>query len=131
MKTVGLDKVLYVDTDCLKIRRKDMFKLSRYLDEHKLGALKIESEFKKFSIYGAKYYITEIEKKIKGVPLKAEYLGDYKYRYTQFAKQPSHLRAQITRFFITRPTDKVVKPFYDKGIVSKDGTVKPFNLSTS
>ena len=131
MELVGLSKVLYVDTDSLKIRRKDMLKLARYMDENKLGSLKIESEFTKFSIYGAKYYITDKERKIKGVPLKAEYLGDYKYRYTQFAKQPTHLRAQITRFFITRPTDKVVKPFYDKGVVSKDGTVKPFNLSNS
>lgn len=131
MKLIGLSDVLYVDTDSIKIKRKHLYKLSKYLDDHKLGALKIESEFKKFSIYGAKYYITDKEKKIKGVPLKAEYLGDYKYRYTQFAKQPTHLREQITRFYITSPVEKKVLPYYDKGEVDDAGKVTPFHLPLS
>ena len=129
MKCVGLDKVLYVDTDSLKIRKKHIGKLSKYLNEYELGGLKQEYEFRKFAIHGAKYYITEKSRKIKGIPLKAEYLGDNKYRYTLFTKQPTHLRAQITRFFITRPVEKTVNPYYDKGKVSKEGIVTPFNLS--
>lgn len=128
MQAVGLDKVLYVDTDSLKIRKKDIDKLAAYIHPYRLGALKIEDEFRKFSIYGAKYYITEKRKKIKGVPLKAEYLGDYKYKYTEFLKQTTHLRAEVTRFFITNPIIKKVSPYYDKGKVLKGGKVVPFTF---
>lgn len=129
MELVGLDKVLYVDTDSIKIRKADMSKLEKYIDAVKVGKLKIEDEFRHFSIYGAKYYITEKGKKIKGIPLKAEYLGDKKYKYTQFAKQTTHLRASVTRFFITEPVIKRVPSRYDKGKVLKGGKVIPFNVT--
>lgn len=131
METVGLDRVLYVDTDSIKIRKEDLPKLAKYIDPVRLGKLKIEDEFTEFSIYGAKYYITEKGKKIKGIPLKAEYLGDKKYRYTQFGKQTTHLRASVTRFFITKSVTKSVPSYYDKGKVLKDGRVIPLDITSS
>lgn len=130
MEIVGLDKVLYVDTDSIRLRKKDIGKLKKFIHPYRLGALKIEEEFEHFSIYGAKYYITEKVKKIRGVPLKAEYLGDNRYKFTQFSRQPTHLRAEVTRFFITEDIIKEVPPFYNKGRVLKDGTVVPFNLTS-
>lgn len=128
MKQVGIDNVLYTDTDSLKIRTKHLPKLKKYIHPYKLGMLKIEDRFKEFEIYGAKYYRTEKELKIKGVPHNAKKIGKYKYQYTSFLKQSTHLRAQVTRFSITQQVVKVVKPFYNKGIVLKSGRIIPITF---
>jgi len=129
MKTVGINNVLYTDTDSLKIRTKHLPKLKKFIDPYKLGMLKIEDRFKMFEIYGAKHYRTEKELRIKGVPDSAEKIGKYKYKYTSFLKQASHLRAQVTRYSITQPMIKVVEPFYDKGIVLKSGRIVPIRFN--
>lgn len=128
MQKVGLENVLYCDTDSLKIKAKFLPLLSDDLDEHKLGKLKIEARTKHLSIFGAKYYITEKAKKIKGVPAKAEQIGQYVYKYIQFQGQHQHLRDQVTRFFITREVTKTVKPYYDKGVVLDSGVIIPFHF---
>ncbi|GAH20712.1 unnamed protein product, partial [marine sediment metagenome] len=100
MKTVGLDNFIYCDTDSLIIREKHLPKLKKYLHKYRLGGLKIQYRFKTLSINGAKYYTMGDIKKIKGIPTKAQYLGDYKYEYVQFLRQDSHLRLQVTRYFV-------------------------------
>jgi hypothetical protein len=128
MKTVGIDNFIYCDTDSLIIRRKHLPKLKRYLHKYRLGGLKEEYNFTDLTINGAKYYTMGDIKKIKGVPEKAHYLGDYKYEYTQFLRQDSHLRLQVTRFFVTQKVIKRVEPFYDKGKVLPDGRIERFVL---
>lgn len=129
MKKVGIDKVLYCDTDSLKIRKRDMQPLKSLIHPYKLGKLKIEDEFTKFIINGAKNYETEHTKRMKGVPSTAKQIDDYTYSYTEFMKQATHLRAEVTRFFITKPIIKVVKPFYNKGKVLPNGKIIPIVLS--
>lgn len=131
MEQIGLDKVLYCDTDSVKIRTADIGPVNKQLDEHKLGALKIEDRFEVFNIWGAKYYDMNNISKIKGIPKRAEKIGDYTYRYTQFMRQPTHLREQITRFLIARPVTKVVQPFYDKGEILPSGRIIPLHLEPS
>lgn len=126
MKKVGVENVLYTDTDSLKIHSQYLPKLKRYISPYTLGKLKIEDRFSEFEILGAKHYRTNHELRIKGVPDSAVKVGKYKYKYTSFMKQATHLRSQITRFYITKPMIKTVEPFYDKGIVLPDGTIKPF-----
>jgi arsenate reductase-like glutaredoxin family protein len=126
IKQVGYENLLYCDTDSLKIDEKHLDNLKNKLHPEKLGGLKIEGRFNKFKILGAKYYFTDEKRVIKGVPDKAESLGNYKYAYTQFFKQPTHLRAKVTRFFITEPTIKCNEPFYDKGEVLPNGKIVPF-----
>lgn len=129
MKVVGLDNCIYCDTDSLIIRKNQLYKLKQYLHKYQLGGLKEQYSFKDLTINGAKYYTMGTIKKIKGVPEKAHYLGDYKYEYTQFLRQDSHLRLKVTRYFITRPIVKKVEPFYDKGKVLPDGRIERFTLA--
>lgn len=125
IQKVGVGNMLYCDTDSLKIATKHLPKLRGFIDEHKQGFLKVEDRFSDFTICGAKYYMTEHETKIKGVPDTAVKVGDYKYQYTTFLKQASHLRSEVTRYYITKPTLKEVKPHYDKGTVLEDGRIVP------
>jgi hypothetical protein len=129
MKLVGVEKVLYCDTDSLKILDSDKEPLAKFIHPYKLGFLKIEELFEYFTIDGAKNYRTERIKRIKGVPTNAQQTDEYTYSYMSFMKQASHLRAQVTRYAIVKPEIKVVKPYYDKGKVLADGTIIPFTLS--
>ncbi|GAI59174.1 unnamed protein product, partial [marine sediment metagenome] len=104
-------------------------KLEQYLDKYRLGGLKEQYKFTDLTINGAKYYTMGDIKKIKGVPEKAHYLGDYKYEYTQFLRQDSHLRLGVTRYFVTKEIVKKVEPFYDKGKVLPEGRIERFTLS--
>lgn len=129
IEDVGLSHVLYCDTDSIKIRKSDLPFLSYPVDDLKIGALKIDDEFDEFNILGAKSYITEKERVLKGVPHSAEMIEDKVFAYTAFLKQASHMKREITRYFITSDTIKVLKTEYDKGLVDKQGNVTPYRLS--
>lgn len=128
-ETVGLDKVIYCDTDSLMIRSKDKGPLMPLVDKYRLGALDFKKESSTLDIMGAKSYMTENMKKIKGIPKNAKQIGDYTYRYTTFFKQATHLNQRVTRSFLTRKTVKDVTPKYDKGVIQKNGSITPFLLS--
>lgn len=128
MKEVGLNNVLYVDTDSLKIRQKHRKYLADYIDENRIGGLKIEEKFKRFVIHAPKDYETEKHVIMKGVPSRAELTPEGAYKYIGFLKQDSHLRNQITRYFITKEVTKTLKREYNKGIVLDSGKVIPFKV---
>lgn len=128
MESLGYDKVLYCDTDSLKIRQQYLPLLSDMIHKTQLGALKIEDEFDEFEIYGPKSYRTEHYKRIKGIPSKAEMLPDGTFKYMSFLKQPTHMRREIMRSYIIKPVVKVLNPHYDKGVVLPSGNIRPLSL---
>lgn len=129
IKDIGIEKVLYCDTDSIKIRKRDLRFVQHPIDNFMLGALKVEDEFKQFTIHGPKDYETEKECRIKGVPRHATKISDNKFQYTNFPRQDTHLRKKITRYFITEPMIKELNRTYTKGQVDETGRVTPFELS--
>lgn len=130
IEDIGVDKVFYCDTDSIKIRKKDLKYLDYPLHDTNLGALKVEEETNKLFILGPKSYITEKQRKIKGVPMKARKVGKFKYRYTEFLRQASHMEKQVTRYYLIKHTVKKASPGYDKGTVNRDGTITPFRIES-
>jgi hypothetical protein len=128
MLQAGLNNVLYVDTDSMKLRKKHCKYVADYMDESRLGGLKVEDTFYTLKIFGPKDYETELHKVMKGVPKRAEKIGDNKYSYVGFLKQDSHLRKEVTRYFITQEVEKTLKREYNKGIVLPNGKVIPFKI---
>jgi len=126
---IGIQRVLYCDTDSIKIRKKDLKYLTYEIDSAKLGALKIEDTFKTLEISGAKHYETEKERVVKGVPLNAKRINHNTWEYLSFPGQDTHLRQKVTRYFIVQPVKKVMKRNYDKGQVLPNGKVRPFHFS--
>lgn len=129
MSLVGIENMLYCDTDSLKIRKSAIGPIKHLIHETNLGALKIEEEYNRFLIIGAKAYITDKKMTIKGVPKRARKHKGYKWSYTQFYNQSTHLRQEVTRFFLTKKVTKILRSKYDKGIVGKDRRVRPFIFS--
>lgn len=127
---VGFDKVLYTDTDSLKIRKKDLAPVSDLLNDSELGMLGIKEETNQLDIMGAKAYKTEKSMKMKGVPQSAKKLERYRYQYFTFFNQTTHLNKGVNRYYLTRPTIKDVTPKYDKGEITKGGKIIPFQLQS-
>jgi hypothetical protein len=128
MRAMGRSKVLYCDTDSVKIYKSDLKQVRHKIDPQELGALKLEEEYSYLQIVGPKFYITDKERKIKGIPARSKEVEHLVYSYTSFPRQATHLRKGIVDYFETRTVNKRLKISYDKGIVTPSGRVEPFRF---
>ena len=122
----GSDRVLYCDTDCIKIRSSDLPYVDYPIDSEALGALKIEAEYSDLSIHAPKDYTTNLKRRIKGVPASAVSLDGETWEYKQFGRQLTHLREGNTDDFIVKTVRKELSRLYTKGRVSSSGLVTPW-----
>ena len=126
---IGVDRVLYCDTDSVKIRKSDILDVLYPIDPLRLGALKVEEETSRLTILGAKSYVTDQGRKLKGVPLGAETIDENCFEYSSFPKMATHMRERIMRYHIVEKITKEIRVEYDKGVVLPSGRVQPFRLT--
>jgi len=125
---VGRNKVLYCDTDSIKIRKKDMHLVKDLIDPEGLGMLKIENESNELFIGGVKNYRTEVSRHIKGIPSTAVEVEPGIFEYTTFTRQVTALRnRQITGVEMLSQLRRLTGK-YEKGEVLPDGRVIPYFL---
>lgn len=129
IKQVGKHKILYCDTDSIKIRSSDLKCLKWPIHETELGALKIEDRSNDLFIGGCKNYRTENTRKIKGIPLEAIETKPNTFEFDTIGGQDLHLKKGIIKGVMVRKTTRTLKAEYDKGIVSAEGIVTPFTFS--
>jgi hypothetical protein len=125
---IGVDRVIYCDTDSVVIRERDLPLVKHPLSADTLGALKVEARYQWIEIYGAKDYQTDTVRKLKGVPAKAEKLPGGAYRFPVFLRQASHLEQRIVSGYKIVNMVKQPRSAYDKGSVNADGSVSPWIL---
>jgi len=123
--SVGYGNVLYCDTDSVKMERKWIDRVQHPISNEDLGALKVEEEFNRLIIYGAKDYETESVKKLKGVPRNSTEIRQGVYRYLMFQGQSTHLRFNEMDAYLVREIEKTNLRQYTKGVVNYDGYVVP------
>lgn len=129
MQKAGRENVYYCDTDSLFVNKKGYENLKDEIDEYKLGKLKIDKEGTFLEIRNVKDYTLDDITKIKGVRKDSVKISDNEYKTYRFLKFRSLIRkysldAPITEYYVKR-----LKREYKKGIVEKDGSVKPFSLN--
>jgi len=129
MTRIGRNRILYCDTDDVKILEKDAGRIRDLIHPDRLGALKIKEKYSYLNIIGPKSYLTDRESVLKGIPKNAVKIKPFTFRYTSFPRQVSHLRKQNISYFETRTIEKTLKLVYDKGEVHPDGRITPFSLS--
>jgi DNA polymerase elongation subunit (family B) len=129
IKQTGPENVLYCDTDSIKICKSDIDKVKWSRSETTLGALKIEDETDYLYIGGAKNYITDTARKIKGIPSKAKEISPGVYRFPVFYRQNTHLRNGSPAGVTVGNMVRSLKGSYDKGIVTGSGQVFPYHFS--
>jgi hypothetical protein len=131
MKPLYPGKVYYCDTDSLIIKASDLSLVDHKIDEHELGALKVEGRTDKLYIGGAKNYRFGDDWHIKGIPQKAKEVEPGVYEFESFQSQVACMKeGRETGVKITTMT-RHVSLDYDKGIVSPDGWVTPFHCEFS
>jgi len=127
MCKVGRSRVLYCDTDSVKIRARDVFRLKAQMDPLTLGWLKIEDTTPRLWIEGAKNYRSVDARKIKGIPKAAKEISPGVFRFTSFVRQVTHLRSGVnTGAMVKTITRRLTSP-YDKGRVMASGRVRPYH----
>jgi len=127
--TIGLEKVLYCDTDSLFIRKRDISTIESILSQDELGKLKLEDESNYLFIRGCKDYTFGEYTKRKGIRKDAQRIDRFKWKQAQFPNLSTIMRMRVTDGFPIRDIEKSAVPIYDKGNVSGDGQVTPFHLS--
>lgn len=146
-------KVLYVDTDSLFVKSKHAEVYNKYLDNYKLGFLKVEDEGNELEIRTLKDYVFNGEEKIKGLPFKKakklnkkeievlidegkiniskDKIGNLEnnvFKYTRFLGYRECFRYIDLDGVYKKEEIKVLKREYSKGNVNENGIVKPIEL---
>lgn len=121
----GMEHVFYTDTDSLILDHIGFSRLQKYLDSSKLGYLKIEGVADRCFIFAPKNYIFGSKMKSKGIPVDS-IVTDGKYEYWRFSTLKDFLRQKE---FGRKKVEKVEKLIYNKGVVSKNGEIKPYRYS--
>lgn len=147
-------KILYVDTDSLFVKKKYSKVYEKYLNNYKLGYLKIEDEGNELEIRGLKDYVFNGEEKIKGLPhKKAKRLSESEieklidegliniskneigklknnvYTYNRFLGYKESFRFLDLKAVYRKDEIKILKRDYKKGTKNKDGIVEPLELT--
>lgn len=128
IQSVGLERVLYCDTDSIIMRKEDLKYLSWKVDAYALGALKLQHTWSDLFIGGAKYYVTPDNRHIKGIPSDAVEIAPGVYEFYYWPQITYHLRHGITVGYHRRKIRRVVNLNYDKGIVHPNGRVTPLEF---
>jgi len=128
IKDVGLKRVLYCDTDSVKIRASHLKYLHWPKHSYNLGALKCEDRSKQLYIEGCKNYRTENSRKIKGIPKKAKEIKPGVFVFESFSSQTIQLRNEISKGVTIKSISRSLRAPYDKGVVLKSGVVRPLKF---
>lgn len=124
----GLDNVLYMDTDSLFILGEPNAAITRHIDPHALGGLKVEGVHDWVTIYGCKDYVLPTKTKRKGVRADAVEISPGVYRQLHWTGWSAALASGDMSAPRTYPVIKRLAREYHKGIVLPNGYVEPLRL---
>jgi hypothetical protein len=129
IKLGGRENVYYCDTDSLFTNDNGLNRLHGVIDADRLGALKLEETASYLAIRGLKDYQFGKKVTLKGVRDASNPIAPGVYKHEHFRGLRGALHdGDLSRMVITRGV-KHLRRIYDKGVVSPDGSVTPFDLS--
>lgn len=126
---IGLENVLYVDTDSLIFERRFLDKLEPFLHPMNLGCLRVVGESDHLVLHGPKDYEFGDSVKTKGVRSGAPESSAGVFTQHQYPSFIGLLRDRCYEKVPVRTIRKTLTRKYDKGNVSSDGKVTPYVLS--
>lgn len=125
----GIENCYYCDTDSMVINEQGYDRMKDDLDSDRLGSWKLERTLKKITLHGAKDYIFDDVKKVKGVRHSAIWLSPNRVVQDQFVGLKGLLRLGQLSAPIVFSAQKHLSRLYSKGVVNSSGLVSPFRLS--
>lgn len=129
IKEAGLENVYYSDTDSLYVNETGYQRLQSHISATELGKLKLEETITSLVINGAKDYVKNGKRVVKGVPVGADWLNDdvsIAMRFEGFKewRNNGHNRQPLVWKQL-----KIKKTKYDKAIVLESGRTTPFLIT--
>jgi hypothetical protein len=121
----GIENVYYCDTDSLFIPKKYMKRLKSVMHKTRLGALSLKGEATDFQVFGAKDYIFDGKKTLKGIRSDAEEIEENVFRQLYFPSLKTLLREENLDGFPIKRIIKKLSREYRKGTVTDSGIVEP------
>jgi hypothetical protein len=129
MDLAGLKHVWYVDTDSLIVDSIGYARLSKLIDSHRLGALKLELVVDTGTIYTAKDYQLNERVVRKGVRGTAVELAEGVFQQPRFVGWAGMIRrGELDRQIVIEEI-KTLSRAYRKGVVGRHGIVAPLILN--
>lgn len=128
MKAAQWGNYFYMDTDSLIVNEVGLCNLKSYLDDVKLGALKVQETTSTLYIRGLKDYSTDAKTVIKGIRQNAVEIGSGVYRQELWPSLKGMLRAGQQDGYTVKQVTKTLSREYTKGEVLEDGWIIPFEL---
>jgi hypothetical protein len=129
IQQVGLENVVYCDTDSLIFPDSMRNRLSEFISPSELGKLAVEQVTDDLIIHGCKDYRLDGEVKMKGIRSDAVQIGDTTYIQEQWCSLKGLSALGINDGYIVRNVKKTLSREYKKGEVHSDGRVEPFTVS--
>lgn len=124
----GYKNCYYCDTDSLFVNANGYHNLSNFLDDNKLGFLKVEAIAKSLIINGPKDYVLDGKVKLKGISPTAIKIDDNTYRQQHWPKLKSIIRNGQSGYYRIEQRTKILNRIYTKGVVDNEGNVTPKKL---
>jgi hypothetical protein len=128
MRKVTPEHYFYCDTDSLMVSLQGFERVKDSVNDVLLGALKVQQQIGNAVLYGAKDYVCDGVRTIKGIREKAVQLELNRFRQERWIGFKSALRKKWLDAPRTLPVVKTLRRVYDKGTVLADGRVLPFHL---
>lgn len=121
------ENVYYCDTDSLIVNNDGFVRLVDWIDQTKLGFLKVEDISDNLTIHGLKDYVFGSTTKHKGIPKTAQRIDDNTWSYTSFERFKSWSNRGMVPGVIVKQRIRRRLNNYSKGLVVDD-RVLPFTL---
>lgn len=129
MQKAGIGNYFYCDTDSLIVNGKGLECLQLLINPTKLGSLKLEQEYNQLEIRGLKDYSLPLKTVIKGVRKNATQIADGIYLQQQWPTFKGLLKSGDANTYTVKNITKHLSRKYTKGVVTENGTIKPFVFS--
>jgi len=118
----------YCDTDSLFVNSRGFENLSDFIDDTKLGKLKVEYKTNRLEIFGLKDYRTDNKTVIKGIRKSAVKRSDQKYSQEFWPSLIGVLRTDNVNTYYTKSITKELNRKYTKGTVLSNGWIRPLSF---
>jgi hypothetical protein len=122
----GIEHCYYCDTDSLIVDDVGLERLSPLLDDHRLGALKLEGSYSDGCIRGKKDYRLGNRIVLKGIPSSAVPISDNAYAFDLWPSIRGMLRnGDLSQYYI-RPSTRTLSHRLYWGIRESSGRIRPY-----
>lgn len=129
IERVEIENVYYCDTDSIYTNEIGYLRLMSELHDTKLGAMALEKTLSNLVVNGAKDYIKDGDRVVKGVPKNAQWLNDNVSIATRFEGWKEYRNRGMTSEPLVWEQLKIKSLPYDKGILTDTGRIIPYVIA--